>query len=359
MNAMRSKARQRLCVALGGCLLVLAGPVLAQTLNWGEFAQAPGFGGGSTQTTQTHIASIPGGGRGSGAALLTLSVVGGTAAWNGFGVGRNDDGYYPGPNQPLPGITFTNGGPGYGGGIPDLAVVSFANGYNLAGAPVNTPTPPSDRDALYFDAGDGTTTTATWDFTGLIGGSLPAGSWLFLDSVDQGERIILNGPSGWIANVHAGDSTLPRPAAPFPVPTLVQNPTFPTCTPGLTQTATTLQLDGRYGDISTAVPTCSNVPVPVPGQTVGYTKGVDAVGIWVRTAVDLTSLSLTAIDTDPSTSNGMGGYTGPDNNYFLGMGVIALTQPPVMVPALSDPALGVLALLLVLAAIAVLRLPRP
>lgn len=349
-------ARWRMLWVAG--LIAVTTPALAQTLNWGEFTAAPGFGAGSTQSTQTHVASIPGGGRGSGAAVLRLSVAGGTAAWNGYGIGRNDDGYYPGPNQPLPGITFTNGGPGYGGGIADLAGISFANGYQLAGAPAGTPAPASDRNALYFDAGDGTTTTAAWDFSGLIGGSLPAGSWLFLDGIDQGERVVLSGPPGWIADVRAGDSTLPRPPPPIPLPIQVANPTFPSCTPGLTQTTSTLQLDGRYGDISLPVPGCSNTPVPVPGQTVGYTKGIDAVGIWVRTAIDLSSLSLTAIDADPSTSNGMGGYTGPDNNYFLGLGVIALTQPAVQVPALGDPALGVLALLLVLVALAARPLRR-
>jgi hypothetical protein len=320
-------------------------------LEWAEFAGAASLGAGSTATTQALAGQVPGAGHGSGALTLTLSVAGGTNAWNGFGVGRNDDGYYSGPNQPLPGITFTNGGPGYGGGIPLLAQVSFASGYHLAGAPAATPTPPSDRVAIYFDAGDGTTATAQWDFSTLVGGSLPAGSWLFLDSVDQGERLILTGATGWIDLVHAGDSSLPRPPSPIPLPTSVANPSFPICTPAIVQTATTLQLTGRYGDISTPTPTCANAPVPVPGQTVGYTKGMDAVGIWIRTAVALTSLTMTVIDTDPSTSNGMGGYTGPDNNFFSGVGVIANTQglPVIAVPTLGKLGLGLLALLLVLA----------
>ncbi|MBK8285124.1 MAG: hypothetical protein IPK97_09685 [Ahniella sp.] len=176
------------------------------------------------------------------------------------------------------------------------------------------------------------------------------GSWIFIDSVDQGEAISVTAASGWIADIHAGDSSLPRPSSPFPLPISVSTPTFPACTPGITQTATTLQLLGRYGDISTAVPTCSNVPVPVSGQTVGYTKGADSIGVWVRTAIPLTSLSISAIDSDPSTSNGMGGFTGPDNNFVIGFGVIAQTfaavGTPRPIPTLSLPALllGALAL---------------
>lgn len=341
---MNSVARKLLRgAAMWAGLTMTTTSVQAQGLVWARFETAPAFGNGNTATSQTLDALVSGAGRGSGTVALTLSVSGGSNAWNGFGIARNDDGYYSGPNQPLPGITFVNGAPGYGGGIPLLAAASFATGYNIAGAPAATPLPPSDRAAIYFDAADGTTAIAQWNFTGLIGATLPAGSWLFLDGIDQGERIVVTGPNGWIAAVHAGDSTLPRPASPVPLPVLVSSPTFPQCAPAVIQTATTLQLDGRYGDISGSIPACANVPVPVPGQTVGYTKGVDAVGIWIRTAIDVSTLQLSAIDSDPSTSNGMGGYTGPDNNFVMGLGLISRTQG---VPAIPLPTLGIMALFL-------------
>ena len=149
--------------------LFLAPTLMAQGLVWGEFPNAPSLGAGSTVSNQTLTGVVPGFGNGTGSFSLNLSVAGGTNAWNGFGVGRNDDGYFSGPNMPIPGITFTNGGPGYGGGIPLANLVAFASGYNLAGAPANTPAPRSDRSAIYFDAGDGTTMTAQWDFGSLLG----------------------------------------------------------------------------------------------------------------------------------------------------------------------------------------------
>lgn len=312
------------------CFLLLAAAwpmsARAQSLTWADFPAAPAFGNGSMANPQTLGGTIAGAAIGTGSFSLQLAVTGGSNSWNGFGIAGNDDGYYSGPNQPIVGVTFVNGAPGYNNGIPNLAPIALTNGYNLAGAPAGTPAPTDNRQALYFDAGDGTTATATFNFATLTGGVLPAGSWLFLDGVDQGERVRLSGPSGWIATFHAGDSTLPRPSSPFPLPVSVADPTFPTCTPAVTQTATELELIGRYGDISVPVPTCSNVPVPVSGQTVGYTKGADSIGVWVQTALDVNQLTLEAIDTDPSTSNGMGGFTGPDNNFVLGLGVISATR---------------------------------
>jgi hypothetical protein len=321
-------------IALTACIAT-SSLGFAQNLIWGSFNTAPAFGNGSTATSQIFSVSVLGDGRGTGTAQLTLSVTGGSNAWNGFGVAGNDDGYYPAPNQPQPGITFLNGAPGYFGGIPLLSPISFATGYNLAGAPAATPAPPSDRAAIYFDAADGTTATAQWQFSSLQGGVLPAGSWLFFDNVDQGERFSIVGPSGWIASVHAGDSSLPRPPQ-MGVPVTVSLPSFPVCAPAINQTATTLDLLGRYGDISNPLATtCSATPVPVLMQTVGYTKGVDAVGVWVRTAIDIPSLAINIIDTDPSVRNGVGLYTGPDNNFFVGLGVIVATGPAPSIPVFS------------------------
>lgn len=310
---------------------------------WAEFIAAAPIGSGNTATTQTLNAVVPGSGRGSGAASLTFSVSGGVAAWNGNGVGANDDGYYAAPNLPLPGITFVNGAPGYNGGVPALAAASFATAYNTLAAPASTPHP-VDRSAVYFDAGDGSTVTISWDFTALHGGRLLAGSWIFVDGVDQGERVVLNGPSGWIGSIHTADSTTPRPPQPG-VPPTVGSPAFPNCSPALTLSPTTLQLDGRYGDLSNVVPACANLPVPVPGVTVGYTKGMDSVGVWIQTASDLTTLTLTANDQDTTPRGPQGNYLGPDNNFVLGVGFIAAVEP------LAVPGVGVLALALLALAV--------
>ncbi len=322
--------------------LVASTAMSAQTLQWAQFTSVTPFGSGSLSTSQTLPAMVIGSGRGSGVATLTMSVSGGTASWNGFGVGRNDDGYFPMPNLPQAGITFVNGAPGYLGGVPAAAQAAFTAAYNVAGGPVGAPMPSTDRAAVYADSGDGTTLSAQWNFAGLKGGKLPAGSWLFIDGVDQGERVVVNGPSGWIAAVHTGDSTLPRPPNPFVTIVLVSSPSFPSCAPAITTSTTTLQLDGRYGDLSQVVPGCSNTPVPVPGQTVGYTKGIDSVGVWVRTAIDLTALSISASDTDASPPNS------PDNNFLLGFGLIAATFDPPPVPALGAIAQGAMAALLLL-----------
>lgn len=359
-RAFRASAVFFMSSALGLC-----GAACAQGLTWGVFTSATSFGAGSPATSQTLPVLLAGSGRGSGTATLALSVSGGTNSWNGYGVGSNDDGYYPAPNMPVTGITMVTGAPGYNGGIAQLAQYSFLAGYNVAGGPIAVPTPPSDRAAIYFDAGSGTTATAQWNFTALSGGSLPAGSWLFIDNVDQGERLTASGPAGWIGSVHIGDSTLPRPvvqntaslgkAGPTAAPAIpilptnsVGNPTFPVCSPAVTMTATSVQLDGRYGDISGPTPTCSNVPVPVTGQTVGYTKGVDSVGVWIRTAVDLPALSLTVFDTDPSPQGQ------PDNNFVLGLGVIAsiTAQAPAVVPTLDVTTTIALAVLIALSLLA-------
>jgi hypothetical protein len=271
-------------------------------------------------------------------------VSGGVGAWNGFGVGANDDGYYAAPNLPIAGVTFMNGAPGYNGGVPAAAAASFAAAYNALGAPLGTPTP-SDRAAIYFDAGDGTTATVSWDFSALNGGRLLAGSWIFIDGVDQGERVTISGPTGWIGAVHFGDSTQPRPPQSGAPPT-VSTPSFPVCSPAMTSSATTLQLDGRYGDLSNLAPSCSNTPVPVSGVTVGYTKGMDSVGVWVRTAVDIGSLTMSASDIDVSPRNPQtGAYIGPDNNFVLGVGLIAVTES-VAVPGPNSVFLGCLVVLL-------------
>jgi hypothetical protein len=353
---MRVAAAMRACV-LVACLLGAASVVQAQTLRWGTFNTVASFGAGNTAASQTLVSTVAGTDRGSGAVSLTLGVAGGTASWNGFGIGRNDDGYFSGPDMPQAGITMTTGAPGYNGGIPAISAVSFATGYNAAGGPAGLPAPPSDRAAVYFDVGSGATMTAQMNFAALVGGSLPAGSWIFIDNVDQGERLVLTGPSGWISTVHAGDSTLPRPASMFNVAP-VSSPTFPVCGPAVAMTLTTLQLDGRYGDVSTTTPTCSNVPVPVVGVTVGYTKGMDSVGVWIRTAIDVTSLSLTAVDVDASPANA------PDNNFSLGLAVISATAPLPVVPlAVATPvpsldALG-LALLVGLVLLTAATLRRP
>jgi hypothetical protein len=292
---------------------------------WGNFGDAVPVGSGVPTTTQTLAASVSGSGRGAGIATLTFNVSGGVSAWNGFGVGSNDDGYFSAPNLPQLGITFVNGAPGYNGGIPAVAAASFATAYNAAAAPAGTPTP-TDRAAIYFDAGDGTTVDIAWNFSTLHGGRLLAGSWIFLDGVDQGERVTVTGPSGWIGAITIGDSTLPRPPQSGLPPT-VSAPTFPLCSPAISSTSTTLQLDGRYGDLSNLAPSCANTPVPVPGVTVGYTKGMDSVGVWVRTAIDVSTLTLSASDLDLSPRNPQtGAYVGPDNNFVLGVGFIAATE---------------------------------
>lgn len=351
------KSSRSLWLLVAGVLVapIAAAQNLAQNLVWGTFATAPAFGNASMANPQTQLATVAGLGPGSGIFSLTLSLSGGSNSWNGFGVARNDDGYFSGPDLPIAGVTFVNGAPGFNNGIPQLAPISLVSGYNLAGAPATTPAPTDNRQALYFDAGDGTTLGAGLNFGSLNGGFLPAGSWLFLDSVDQGERIRVNGPAGWIGQVHAGDASLPRPTSPIPLPTAVSDPTFPICTPAIVQSSTQLELLGRYGDISSAVPTCSPVPVPVAGQTVGYTKGADSIGIWVQTAINLNALSIEAIDTDPSTSNGMGGFTGPDNNFVLGLGVLSATSAPIALPMLSVWSMGLLGIVLLIVALGFVR----
>lgn len=319
----------------------------AQTLQWAQFTTLTPFGSGGLTSSQLLPVSVSGAGRGSGVATLTMSVSGGSASWNGFGVGRNDDGYFPAPDLPQVGITFMNGAPGYLGGVPAAAQAAFTAAYNLAGGPSGAPMPPTDRAAVYADSGTGTTLSAQWNFSGLQGGKLPAGSWFFVDGVDQGERVTLTGPSGWISAVHTGDSTLPR--APNGMVTLVSSPTFPSCAPAIASGSTTLQLDGRYGDLSQSTPGCSPVPVPVAGQTVGYTKGIDSVGVWVRTAIDLSSLSISALDVDVSPPNS------PDNNFLLGFGLIAATFDPPPVPGVSGQAQSILVALLLLAGVVGLR----
>ncbi|HPG62629.1 MAG TPA: hypothetical protein PK586_11500 [Casimicrobium sp.] len=331
------------------CLLAITGTAHAQLLKWGSFNALAPFGSGNTATSQTLNATVPGVERGTGTIAVSLNVGGGVASWNGFGVGTNDDGYFSAPNQPQPGITMITGAPGYNGGIPALSAASFATGYNAAGGPVGLPAPPSDRAAVYFDSGTGTTITSALSFTSLVGGALPAGSWIFIDNVDQGERVTVTGPNGWAAAVHFGDSTLPRPPVSLSF-TPVSAPSFPLCAPAATSTASTLQFDGRYGDVSTTTPTCSNVPVPVQGQTVGYTKGMDSVGVWIRTAIDLTTLSVTAVDMDPTPPNA------PDNNFSLGLAVISATELPAAagVPTLDALALTVAVLMLLMAGLVVL-----
>lgn len=330
-------------IAFLACNWLTIGAVHASP-HWATFNTAVPVGSGSTATTQTLPALVAGAGRGAGIAALTFGVSGGVGAWNGFNVGANDDGYYASPNLPVAGVTFMNGAPGYNGGVPAAAAASFATAYNALGAPAGTPAP-TDRSAIYFDAGDGTTASVAWDFSGLNGGRLLAGSWIFVDGVDQGERVVLTGPAGWIASVHLGDSTLPRPPQAG-VPPTVSAPTFPTCSPAMTNTATTLQLDGRYGDLSGVSPTCANSPVPVAGVTVGYTKGMDSVGVWVRTAIDIGTLSLTVTDQDVSPRNPQtGAYIGPDNNFVLGVGLIAATES-IAVPGPNALLLTLLVLLL-------------
>ena len=128
-------------------LLTMVSSANAQLLKWGTFNSLAPFGSGNTATSQTLIATVPGVERGTGTMAVSLSVAGGVASWNGFGVGTNDDGYFSAPNQPQPGITMMNGAPGYNGGIPALSAGSFAAGYNAAGGPVGLPAPPSDRAA--------------------------------------------------------------------------------------------------------------------------------------------------------------------------------------------------------------------
>lgn len=324
------------------CQILLAAPTAAQS-TWGRFTTAVPIGGGSLATTQSLPLTVAGSGRGTGTASLTFSVAGGVAAWNGYGVGANDDGYYAAPNLPIAGVIAINGAPGYNGGVPALAAASFATAYNAPAAPAGTPLP-TDRSAIYFDAGDGTTATIGWDFSALNGGKLLAGSWIFIDGIDQGERIVLSGPAGWIASVHVADSTLPRPEQPG-LPPILQAPMFPACSPAVTLSATGVQLDGRYGDFSTPLPTCSAVPVPVAGVTVGYTKGMDSVGVWIKTAIDISALSLTANDQDTTPRNAQGAYLGPDNNFVLGVGLIAMTEAPA-IPGPGRASLLAMALLL-------------
>jgi hypothetical protein len=319
----------------------------AQTLQWAQFTSVAPFGGGNTATSQALPAAVAGVGRGSGIATFSMSVTGGTSSWNGFGVGRNDDGYYPSPNLPQAGITFVTGAPGYLGGVPAAAQASFTAAYNVAGAPAGLPSPTTDRAAVYADSGSGTTLSAQWDFAGLAGGKLPAGSWLFIDGIDQGERVAIaspgappSGPNGWLATMHTGDSTLPRASNSFT--TLVSSPTFPSCAPAITIGTSSIQLDGRYGDVSQSVPSCSNSPVPVAGQTVGYTKGIDSVGVWVRTAIDLTAISITVFDVDANPPNA------PDNNFLLGFGLIAATYEPAPVPSSNAALVALLSVLLLL-----------
>ena len=340
MSKIASRHRWLSCGLLAAALQAPIAAPLAAQLAWGRFTTAVPVGGGNTAPVQTLPAVVSGIGKGAGIANLTFSVSGGVAAWNGYGIGGNDDGYYAAPNLPVNGITFVTGAPGYNGGVPALAAASFATGYNASAAPTGTPLP-VDQSAIYFDAGDGVTATVGWDFTTLNGGKLLAGSWIFVDGVDQGERVILSGRPGWVASVHVADSTLPRPAQPGLPPT-VQSPTFPLCSPAVTLTATSLQLDGRYGDLSNLVTTCSNVPVPVGGVTVGYTKGIDSVGVWIKTATDVSSLTLTASDQDATPRSPQGAYQGPDNNFVLGVGFIAATEAPT-VPGPTGPVLLALA----------------
>lgn len=340
MSEVASSFRWLSCSVLAAALQTLMTAPLAAQSAWGRFTTAVPVGGGNVATVQTLPVLVSGVGKGAGVANLTFSVSGGVAAWNGYGVGANDDGYYAAPNLPAPGITFVTGAPGYNGGVPALAAASFATAYNAQAAPAGAPLP-VDQSAIYFDAGDGTTATVGWDFTTLNGGKLLAGSWIFVDGVDQGERVVLTGPVGWIANVHVADSTLPRPAQPGLPPT-VQSPTFPLCSPAITLSATSLQLDGRYGDLSNLAPTCSSVPVPVTGVTVGYTKGIDSVGVWIKTAIDVSALTLTAYDQDVTPRSPQGAYLGPDNNFVIGVGLIAATESPT-VPGPSGAALLVLA----------------
>lgn len=106
--------------------LATIGVVEAQSLRWGTFNALTPFGSGSTATLQTQVATVVGSDRGSGPISITLGIAGDTSSWNGFGVGTNDDRYFPAPNQPQPGITMVTGAPGYNGGIPAVSQVSFA-----------------------------------------------------------------------------------------------------------------------------------------------------------------------------------------------------------------------------------------
>jgi hypothetical protein len=78
---------------------------------------------------------------------------------------------------------------------------------------------------------------------------------------------------------------------------------------------------------------------------------MDSVGVWIRTAIDLTTLSLTAVDMDPTPPNA------PDNNFSLGLAVISATALPVAagVPTLDALALTVAVLMLLMAGLVVLR----
>ena len=60
----------------------------------------------------------------------------------------------------------------------------------------------------------------------------------------------------------------------------------------------------------------------------GYTKGIDSVGVWIKTALDVSSLTLTASDQDATPRSPQGAYQGPDNNFVLGVGFIAATEAP-------------------------------
>ena len=151
---------------LTSALAVSAG-AHAQTLQWAQFVSAVPFGSGAATPLQSLPAAVPGAGRGSGVATLVMSVAGGTASWNGYGVGRNDDGYFPTPDLPQVGITYVSGAPGYLGGVPLAAQAAFSTAYNSAGAPVGLAVPTSDRAAVYADSGTGTTLSAQWDFSTL------------------------------------------------------------------------------------------------------------------------------------------------------------------------------------------------
>jgi hypothetical protein len=78
---------------------------------------------------------------------------------------------------------------------------------------------------------------------------------------------------------------------------------------------------------------------------------MDSVGVWIRTAIDLTALSFTAVDMDPTPPNA------PDNNFSLGLAVISATELPAAagVPTLNVVALTVAVLMLLMVGLVVLR----
>jgi hypothetical protein len=285
-------------------LLAALASTAQAALIWGDFS-APGAGlspapvllnNASAATNFSYTAAVAGYG------FYTTNIAT-TGSFNGAGRYLNDDGYPGG----------VGGAPGYSN-----TATALSSNFTSFAAAQSLPTL-AGNNGLIFDGGDNQSIAATFDFTTLNGGVLPAGSWLFFYDIDQNEIASLVGPAGWYNSIATMDLTAAVPTNQSnPLPGGPNYLTSPTSGPFPASSSLGTQLTGMTG---TTLSFYGPQGTRANGST-GPTVGTDATGLFVQTAIPLTSLIYTDFDNDPN------------NNYVSGVGGVAVNIPEATLPAL-------------------------